>query len=692
MVRQTAATQQRPQQFLQQQAPAPEKKPTLTPAPPAEPPHREPLPTAAELQRKMLGAEMSAKILAKENADVEELNSGLAHDDTQASKELDEGPSNTLSSGVQRATDAANMCPTCTAFKPSSSNFFGLENVASAQAGGIPFASGSKPHHCERPGPGEGTGFGGKGNRCFQNINDAKVGTDSSWQPGSLDYNANRFVGIRFSCLKWITGFAVSSPQLPAQSKDALASTNSTYVIQVSTSRKVNHMTSSSLWRTLGSFTRDKPGVLYFTINTTKPLLATAIRIVVSEPLATIDEFEAYGSDGIRVAQPEISQMYSNVASRAQGGTPFASGSREGFCAKIEAGEGEDFCGAGDSCFCSVNDGEFADAGAWVPNLRPNSNTNIGKRKFVGIRFDDRKWIFGLRVSSQGNSSSLCCSNRFSGNFDIQVTSVADPSFDTSNDDWSIAGKFSMLHPGLHFFKFGWPISTTITALRFLVSSANAAIDEIEVYGGDPLIRLLGAPPSNTFPGNIAAGSVPFGSGSSAAGCSDALSGDGNISGPNCFSRINDGSHSNDSAWIPGSNKVDNQTFAGFRFDQAYSLVGFSLSGPGAPQPTPDNCFQGDYLVETTTDASQATGDTLGNSWTAIGSFSRSHSGETLEMDEMGERDKTKVYTKHYYKFIAPVIARGFRVVVSAADMMCVGEIEVYGDLYIPDRVFYTVL
>jgi len=170
------------------------------------------------------------------------------------------------------------------------------------------------------------------------------------------------------------------------------------------------------------------------------------------------------------------------------------------------------------------------------------------------------------------------------------------------------------------------------------------------------------------------------------------MAGDGNLSGPNCFTTINDGSASNSSTWIPGRYAVDNQTFVGIRFDQAYGIVGFSLSAPGEPQTSAHNCFSGDYAVETTTDASSATGDTSSKSWDTISSFTRTHTGETLEMDDMGALDKTKVYTKHYFKFVAPVIARGIRFVVSNFDLVCIGEMEVYGDLYIPDRVFNAVL
>lgn len=596
--------------------------------------------------------------------------------------------------GIENAVDVANLCPDCAKFERTGQVFLGLENVAAAQSGGVPFGSGSRQGFCNRPGPGEGTGFGGGGARCFSNINDGISGDESSWQPGTMSYVANKFVGVRFNKMKWIAGFGMSIPQhdlpvngVPTLSKaEAIDSVASKFVVQVTTREKVNHMSSQALWKTVGSFDRQEQGTMYFRFNTTKPLLATALRVVVDSPMAALDELEVFGTDSLMPTHPKDVTAYSNVASKEEGGTPFASGSREGFCSKPSASEGDDACGQGEHCFCAINDGKYADSGSWMPNRYPGAHASVGNKKFIGIRFDAPKWVAGFRISSQGNGSSLCCTNNWKGQYEVQVAAANDVSYDSADEVWTSLGSFDMTSAGSHYFKFGWPVSTPVSSLRILVSNIESAIDELEIYGGEPLQRLIGKPPQNLFSTDVARGdwgSVAFASGS--YGCTKTGFGEGVHEGHHCFSRINDGWHGNESSWMPGDSKVEGNQFVGIRFPQLAMITGFSLSSPGkAPSsPSASSCFKGLHKAQITTDAASATGDTLNGAWSTLGAFTRQHKGYEEKLEDLGAEDRSKVFTKHYFKLVAPVVAKALRIVVDSPSV-CIDEMEVFGDEYEP--------
>jgi len=170
--------------------------------------------------------------------------------------------------------------------KAAAIDFVAFANVGSQRNGGIPFGSGSMSMKCTQKGPGIGIKFGGLGEHCFDNINDDAEGVSSSWMPGE-QFNGLHFVGIQLANNRMVHGIRISTPMGNG------ANVGGWYHVQYSAQPSANYRTPDSFWCTIGSFTRDSPGVLFKRFS--EPVNASAIRILVSDQGAVLDELHIFG-------------------------------------------------------------------------------------------------------------------------------------------------------------------------------------------------------------------------------------------------------------------------------------------------------------------------------------------------------------------------------------------------------------
>eukprot|EP00930_Biecheleria_cincta_P067071 TRINITY_DN5344_c0_g2_i1.p1 TRINITY_DN5344_c0_g2~~TRINITY_DN5344_c0_g2_i1.p1 ORF type:complete len:5220 (+),score=634.47 TRINITY_DN5344_c0_g2_i1:1608-17267(+) len=186
---------------------------------------------------------------------------------------------------------------TCSAISLRRVNSIVGNNVASQNAGGIPFGSSSLAGYCGNSAGGEGSSFGGSGIHCWDNINDGMIGNSHSWIPAT--WNGNAVVGVRFLSLKIISGIRVSRDGHGTYSDR----TSGSYEVSYSVSDSATYNTADSQWCSAGTFTRPSGGYLYFEFS--QSVAARAIRIKVSNQGSCIDELVVY----------EASQAHSSFAS-----------------------------------------------------------------------------------------------------------------------------------------------------------------------------------------------------------------------------------------------------------------------------------------------------------------------------------------------------------------------------------------
>lgn len=167
--------------------------------------------------------------------------------------------------------------------------------VSSQAQGAVPFGSSSLSGYCDNTGEGSGATFGGDGIHCFDNINDGEYGNDKSWIAGAA-YGGKRFVGVTFSRpdditqsgTRYINSFSVARDRTGAYSDR----TGGTYEFQYTLTAGASFDTPDAEWCSGGTFTRDDAGAKGFRLSHQIP--ATAIRIIVSDADAAIDELEAW--------------------------------------------------------------------------------------------------------------------------------------------------------------------------------------------------------------------------------------------------------------------------------------------------------------------------------------------------------------------------------------------------------------
>ena len=184
--------------------------------------------------------------------------------------------------------------------------YLNKKNIASQSNGGIPFGSGSLPRYCinssygiqkkgqENPGSYERRA-GKQVNHCYNTINDGIVGDERSWIPGP-PYNGKHFVGIVFKKSYPLTGFRVSR-DVTGVYKDRWHGVYRVFIstdkIPISKKSSWKNVTQAK-WVYIGKFTRRSEGIEFFSFK--PPILASAIKIEVSDSNSCIDELEVYSN------------------------------------------------------------------------------------------------------------------------------------------------------------------------------------------------------------------------------------------------------------------------------------------------------------------------------------------------------------------------------------------------------------
>lgn len=165
-------------------------------------------------------------------------------------------------------------------------------NFAAQAAGAVPFGSGSLGGHCSNTGAGAGNTFGGSGIHCWDNINDGQHGNSYSWIPGNNAFATGGapkiFAGITFNQVETISSFTLSRDRTGAYGDR----TGGSYELQYTTTPGATFDTPDDAWCTAGTFTRNTHTLMGFSLSSA--VEASAVRLIVSDGQACIDELEVY--------------------------------------------------------------------------------------------------------------------------------------------------------------------------------------------------------------------------------------------------------------------------------------------------------------------------------------------------------------------------------------------------------------
>ncbi len=542
------------------------------------------------------------------------------------------------------------------------SMFTGMVNVASRKNGGQPFASGSLKGYCSSYEAGlifvdEVYCQYPKGPHCYSNINDGKLGNNYSWVPGPYSFNHKHWVGVKFRRAQVLSGIRVSRG-----GRNRTDRIGGTYSVEVSTSLDAPFQTNE--WTTLGVFRRSHGG--FHWLRFSNPVEALAVRIVVSDKTAAIDELEAYS---------HWNDM-KNIAAVGEGGLTFASGSARCSSAKPgiliphpaenawpEPGQVARLSGAG--CYGNVNDGEFGASHAWSPG--PNK---VRGEQFVGVRFKELSFLHGVSVTLGAFSGAR---SGIGGTYKVYTSVNRKASHAT--EDWTLQGEFVRSSPAEHTFKFPAPVEAF--AVKIVVSDRAAAIAELAAFTKVrfPVVKDLvdRNRPLATTPVGVAAlyaghsattsklvypsppraglvvtthrafasmsnvasqrrGALPFASGALRGGCNNTGPGYGGlgkfrVNGTNCFYHINDGQVAEPKrAWVAGGGFHNSEQFVGIDFVTGHHIAGVRISFAGEPLAAPRSHGERDdrqpYTLQVTS-SPRPTHNTPASKWTTIGTFRR---------------------------------------------------------------------
>ena len=171
-----------------------------------------------------------------------------------------------------------------------------------------------------------------------------------------------------------------------------------------------------------------------------------------------------------------------NVAAQAAGGIPFASGSANTSCAEPRPRSGLGAVGPG--CWTGVNDGLRGDAAGWRPGAAPHDGL-----RFVGVKLADavrvRYVAFGRDDTGRfpkGRWEGVQYTLQYTADVIAPTLVSAEPADLAWLDGvrWTTHPEtFTLASARTHVYEL--EPAVPMTAMRLLVSSAAAAIDELEV-------------------------------------------------------------------------------------------------------------------------------------------------------------------------------------------------------------------
>lgn len=511
-------------------------------------------------------------------------------------------------------------------------------------------------------------------------LNDGQFSNDFSW----IGDSADSFAGISLGA----TAMTIRSFSFGRDNSGTFADrAEGVYTIQTTTVASPDAATPDESWDTIGV-------VIFQAGNPANPALrhrfnvasveATGLRVLTPGG-ACIDELEIYeseyeepepgaleitpstgfqiawdGNDGdyFDITPPEDGAIVpDNLALAANGATAIGSG-------ELGTELGLDF-----HLIDNANDGFYGNNNSWISG-------GGDAQPFIGVAlggsFDIERIAWGRdngngAIDDSDAGSDACggqCDDRSDGVYELQVTTVANPDSDTSDEDWSTVGTFAyrsneddvlgefftwyLRHEFSVATADGSPISAT--GVRLLVPQAGGtAIDEIEVYGAGSIRTLRPQEEGGTFAeSNLATAGVAF---------AKDLIADGALAPTHTIENVNNGSYGNGSSWIGNS---DN-SFVGVSLGATPVTVASVAFGRDNEGQFSDRCL-GTYTLQFTTQASPGAA-TPDDAWTTIGEIIYE------------ENSPSAPALRHRFNFTA-VSTTGIRIIAPTG--VAIDEIEIY--------------
>lgn len=117
-----------------------------------------------------------------------------------------------------------------------------------------------------------------------------------------------------------------------------------------------------------------------------------------------------------------------------------------------------------------VNDGRYSNFHSWIANT---------KEAVVGILFDEP---YTIDAVAWGRDNTGQYSDRWQGQYTVQITSFPNPTSSTSDEHWVTVDTVNGAGPLRHLYQFNAAAAATALRIKTSSSSSIICIDELEVY------------------------------------------------------------------------------------------------------------------------------------------------------------------------------------------------------------------
>lgn len=579
----------------------------------------------------------------------------------------------------------------------------------------------------------------GVGIHLINNVNDGLYGNNHSWiSKFSAPADANPFIGLNFGekieikNIGWSRDNGDNADCCGGQLSDRALGVYTLQVTRAANPGKDTAETGDSAtgWATLGAIHYKSAGTpfrphlrhLYNVAQGDSPILATGLRIKVSDPGIAIDEIEVNVNAGLQALSDGLVTIGSesgysitwdgndgdffspNPGASAPANAALATGGAKAF------GSGQLFADGSIHDIDNVIDGLYGNSKSWIPGAQQvDPSVAPGGEAFIGVDFGKAIPITTIAWGrDNGNNPGDCCGgqlrDRWQGIYTLQVTTAANPGAGTAETGdaatgWATIGAVEYsgqaapdFNPWLrHRYsvaKGGNPIQAT--GLRIKVSSEATCIDEIEVNpSGVPrpaMVIQKAAGYSISWNGNNGKfydTNSPARAPQSPALASQGASAFGSSefgAGVHRIAHINDGFYGNSHSWIAKFNPpADTNPFIGLNFGKTIQLRSIAWSRDNGDNA--GDCCGGQladralgiYTLQVTTVANPgvatAETDNPASGWVTIGSI-----------EYTGEKDaRFTPYLRHKFEVNAggnPIPATGLRIKVSDPNL-AIDEIDV---------------
>ena len=304
-----------------------------------------------------------------------------------------------------------------------------------------------------------------------------------------------------------------------------------------------------------------------------------------------------------------------------------------------------------------LNNGTYGNASSWIGN---------SLNSFCGIRFGQTRTIGSV---AWGRDNTGAFTDRSTGIFTLQYTTVASPGASTPDASWTTIG--SVTHTSANALRHVYSFTEVeATGIRLICPGNSftdgACVDELEagpyIAPPAPVFTLMATGGSMDDATNLARqpGAAPF--------ARDVI-GNGSFAPTHTVAGLNDGVYGNPNSWIGNSAG----SFAGIGFSslRQISRVAWGRDNTGSYSDR----AEGTYIVQYTT-VLNPNAATPAASWTTIGTITKNAALGSPAM-------------RHLLEF-PPVNASGIRIITPGSGLnsgACIDELEIYAPVS-PDVVW----